>query len=110
MPHKRNSHDDIIFQSLKEHGYIVPSNEEDIAAFKEALKKHDLPPLPDDLNDPGSILDTPPSIPIRIVPLKAEVRSEEYRNFTMAAREGKPLSSDAMQKLKRNLAKSKKKK
>lgn len=109
MQPSRKSQDEIIHKSLKENGYIVPTHEDDVEAFLESLKDHEIPPLPEHLNDPGSILDAPPKT-TKIIQLQQQNPQKDIRNYAMAARDGKQISESTMEKMKRHLADAKKKK
>jgi len=109
MKPSRNSLDEIIHKTLKENGYIVPTHEDDVPAFLESIKNHNIPPLPDHLNDPGSILDAPPKTG-KVITLSQKSQQQETRQFSMAAREGKKISDSTMQKMMQDRANAKKKK
>lgn len=51
-----NQRRDNVYVELLHAGYIVPKTEKDVAAFEQGVKHHNIPPLPDDLDDPAGIL------------------------------------------------------
>ena len=101
--------DNFVDQILRYNGYLLPTSEEEVAAFEEALAAHDIPPIPADLVDPGSILDAPPPDSGRIIKLNAN-SSTQQQDFVAAARSGTTISPTDLAKMMKDIDDAKNKK
>lgn len=90
--------------ALKSYGYLFPETDEQMSIFEENMEKIS---LPKELDSPNFVFDSE-----RRVFIKKEVafdNSEGDNNWAIAAREGKAIPSDILEKMKKDKEEAKKK-
>lgn len=100
MVNKRKLTDHHLLSMLRRKGFITPKTEAEVDAFEQAIKEHDIPPLPAELNDPEAILKKPYSN--RSLKLTTEEDSQDAENLARAARDGKTLPQSVLDKMKKD--------
>jgi hypothetical protein len=99
MSNKKRISDKKFISALRQRGFIVPKTEEDVDAFEQAIKKHDIPPLPPGLDDPATILNRGYSHR----PLKLTTdRNQDIVDLARAARDGKSIPQSVLDKMKKD--------
>ena len=88
-----------IIKSLKSLGFILPKSEDEIEAFEKAMEKHDIPPLPNELNTSDKILQKGYSNPNKILPI---ANQESPSNLARAARQGNNIPKSVLDKMKKD--------
>ena len=101
--------DNFLERVLHANGYLLPSTEADIAAYEEALAAHDIPPIPPGLDDPVSLLDSPPLDPAKIIDVKTPASIQQH-DFAAAARSGAAISPINLEKMMKDFDRAKHKK
>lgn len=99
MSDKKHITDQDLISALRQKGLIVPITEEDVDTFEKAIKEHNIPPLPAELDYPDSILkrsysDRPPKL--------ATDHNEDIADLARAAREGKTIPQSVLNKMKKD--------
>lgn len=90
--------------ALKSHGYLFPETDEQISIFEEDM---DQMPIPEDLNSPDFVFKS-----TRRITKKSPVvfdNSEGEKNWAIAARDGKDIPNDILEKMKKDKEEAKKK-
>lgn len=100
MENKRELTDRLLLSILHRKGFIIPKTEKEVEAFEQAIKEHDIPPLPAELNDPDVILKMPYSN--RRLKLATEEDDHDAENLARAARDGKALPKSVLDKMKKD--------
>lgn len=90
--------------ALKSHGYLFPETDEQISIFEENM---DQVPIPEDLNSPDFVFKSKRRI-IKKNPVVFD-NSEGEKNWAIAARDGKDIPSDILEKMKKDKEEAKKK-
>jgi hypothetical protein len=99
MSDKKQISDKNLLSALRQRGFIVPKTEQDIDAFEQAIKEHNIPPLPTDLNDPAAILKRGYS---HRSPQLATEPDEDVTDLARAARDGKAIPQSVLDKMKKD--------
>lgn len=100
----RNSSDEIILKALKDNGYTLPIAEDDINEFFKIIEQHEFPPLPENLDDPENVLNAEIKRKNITLPTDEKVLKSTTQ-FSMAARDGKALPQDVLDKLNKDFGK-----
>lgn len=89
--------------ALKSYGYLFPETDEQMSKYEEDI---DQISLPDDLNSPDLIFKSKR----RTIKKKTMVysNSESEKNWAIAARDGKEIPSDILEKMKNDKKEAKK--
>lgn len=89
--------------ALKSHGYLFPETDEQILAFE---KNMDQIPIPEYLNSPDFVFKSKR----RIIKKNSIIfdNSEGEKNWAIAARDGKDIPSDIIEKMKQDKEEAKK--
>lgn len=99
MSDKKHISDKNLLYALRKRGFIVPKSEEDVDVFEQAIKEHNIPPLPADLDDPDVILKRNYS---HRPPKLATEQNKDITDLARAAREGKTLPQSVLDKMKKD--------
>lgn len=99
MSDKKHISDKNLLSALRQRGFIVPRTEQDIDVFEQAIKEHNIPPLPADLDDPDAILKRGYSQ--RRLTLATE-QNEDVTDLARAARDGKAIPQSVLDKMKKD--------
>lgn len=99
MSDKKHFTDKNLLSALRQKGFIVPKTEQDVDAFEEAIKHHNIPPLPADLDDPEALLKRSYS---HHTPRLATGQNEDVADLARAAREGKVIPQSVLDKMKKD--------
>ena len=99
MSDKKHISDKNLLSALRQRGFVVPKTEADIEAFEQAIKQHNIPPLPADLDDPEAILKRgyahrPPKL--------ATDQNQDIADLARAARDGKTIPQSVLDKMKKD--------
>lgn len=99
MPDNKHISDKNLLSALRQRGFIVPKTEEDIDTFEQAIKEHNIPPLPADLDDPEAILKRGYSHrPLKL----ATDQNDDFTALARAARDGKTIPQSVLDKMKKD--------
>jgi len=98
MEKKKNKRNEVDFEdyltdALKSHGYLFPETDEQVAAFEKNVEEAD---VPEELDSPDFIFETE--------------SSETEKNWAIAARVGKEIPDDVLEKMKKDKKEARKKK
>jgi len=99
MSDKKHLSDKKFLSVLRQRGFMVPKTEQDVDVFEQASKEHNIPPLPDDLDDPDAILKRGYS---HRSPKLATEQNEDVPNLARAARDGKAIPQSVLDKMKKD--------
>lgn len=99
MTDYNHSSDSYLLSILRLKGFIIPRKEDEVDAFEEALKEHDFPPLPADLDDPDAILKKPYSRPENFFDT---IPDTDAGNLARAAREGQEIPQTVLDKMRKD--------
>lgn len=100
MSNERKFTDQHLLSILRQKGFIIPKTEAEVDAFEQALKEHDIPPLPAELDDPEAILKKRYSE--RRLLLSTEQDHQNTENLARAARDGKTIPQSVLDKMKKD--------
>ena len=91
--------------ALKSHGYLFPETDEQMSIFEETMSNVN---VPQDLNSPDFIFEFKRRTITKVPSILHN--SEVDNKWAIAAREGKDIPTDILQKMKRDKAEAKKNK
>ncbi len=90
--------------ALKSHGYLFPETDEQTSIFEENM---DLVSVPEDLDSPDFVFISKRRT-LKRAPIIID-NSEGEKNWAIAARDGKDIPSDILEKMKKDKEEAKKK-
>ena len=90
--------------ALKSYGYLFPTTDEQMSIFEKNME--DIP-LPEELESPDFVFaNNKPVFKRKTIPID---NSEGERNWALAAREGKDITEDILEKMKKDKEEAKRK-
>lgn len=91
--------------SLKVHGFVFPESDNEVEEFRQKTMGK-INPLPHELQDPRAVFKRKSTPAVRRFEIQ---RSNEFvENLAMAAREGKAIPADVLQRMEEDRQRSKK--
>lgn len=96
-----------ITQLLKNQGFIPPQYEDEVELFEKNIKKHNLPPIPENIDGTDKILQKGYSNTVKILPI---TNNKISNSLARAARQGGTISQSVIEKMKADRENSKDKK
>jgi len=93
-----------LINSLRKEGIILPHSQDDLEYYNKKFKKDDIPPIPESLNDAKQVIDR--GFISKTYP--TEVNNETTDDMARAAREGKIIPKEILNKMKEDRKNSKK--
>lgn len=85
--------------ALKSHGYLFPETDEQMAVFEESLAYL---PVPEELDSPELVFKTKGERKSYREIVPPVVKSEDERNWAIAAREGKDIPPEIVEQMKKD--------
>lgn len=91
--------------SLKVHGFVFPESDDEVEEFRQKTMGV-INPLPEELQDPRAVFKSKPTPAVRR--FEIQHNNEFFENLAMAAREGKTIPADVLQRMEEDRQRSKK--